>query len=568
MDSDTNVAVNHASDALAVTGPIGGSGRLIKNGAGTLTLSGSNSDSSATLINAGTLLFASASSIGGSNGTVTANYGATAAAGYAMDQGFLNRLAPSSSGVAALAADSAGALSLAGFANLRLGAVGQANYSGTLSPSGTTYSLGGGGGTLIVSGSLGGANGLDVDTNGTMAGTVVLAGATTYTGTTQVSGGTLVVQGPNASSSFTAGNGGTLEFSGANVNLGSAFVRALGGGSVYYQNANITGGVLRGPGTQTLAASSANSFNGTTINVGAVIQQNGADAFNNVTNRGQVNNTSSLTWTGGLNDGGGALTVNGTTTVSEWTNAGVIAINSGGELDNHETDATSYGGARITVNSGGTLNADSQGEGVALDLQDSLLLNNGTVTGTTNVNYGATVSGSGSFGPVNVFVGVTFAVSCQRCQPAGHRAQAVSGGSITGAGQSAVGANIGGAALVAPDPGDRLVLSGDLSGGGSIDKLGPGAVILTGSNSYSGGTIVEAGTLIAANSQAIADGTDLTVGAQAVQEFAPISTPVAGVPSSVPEPATWIVAVFGMTIVATRFRRPLCKPDAQASGAV
>jgi len=42
------------------------------------------------------------------------------------------------------------------------------------------------------------------------------------------------------------------------------------------------------------------------------------------------------------------------------------------------------------LNSGGTLNADSHNEGVVLDLQDSLLVNNGTVTGTTNVYYGAT----------------------------------------------------------------------------------------------------------------------------------------------------------------------------------
>ena len=565
LDSDANVTISNAGDSLALSGPIGGSGRLIKNGAGTLALSGSNADSSDTLINAGTLVYGSSASIGGGSGSVTANYGATAAAGYAVDQDFLDRLATSSSGVAALAADSGNSLSLAGFANLRLGAVGLATYSGTLSPSGTTYRLGGGGGTLVVSGPLGGANGLDIGTNGTPPGAVVLAGATTYTGTTQVSGGTLVVEGPNASASFTANSGGSLVFSAASVNLGNAFVRALAGGSVQYQNANITGGVLRGPGAQTLAASTANSFNGTTINVGAVIQQNGSDAFNNVTNRGQLNNNSSLTWTGGLNDGGGALTVNGTTTVSEWTNAGVITVNAGGLLNNEHTDATSYGGGRIAVNSGGTLNADSQNEGIALDLQDSLLVNNGTVAGTTNVYYGATVAGSGSFGPVNVSVGGTFAVSTSASPLAS--SLAVSGGSITGAGQSALPAIIGGAALVAPNPGDMLVLSGDLSGSGPIDKLGPGTVILTGSNSFTGGTIVAAGTLIAANSQAIADGTDLIVGAQAVQDFAVTAAPTTLV-AAVPEPATWTLAAAGMAIVAMCFRRTPYRPETQASGTV
>ena len=64
------------------------------------------------------------------------------------------------------------------------------------------------------------------------------------------------------------------------------------------------------------------------------------------------------------------------------------------------------------MNSGGTLNADSQNEGVALDLQDSLLVNNGTVTGTTNVEYGAIRSeGSGTFGPINLFSGGMLALA-------------------------------------------------------------------------------------------------------------------------------------------------------------
>ena len=110
----------------------------------------------------------------------------------------------------------------------------------------------------------------------------------------------------------------------------------------------------------------------------------------------------------------------------------MIMIDDGGVLNNHLSDLTSYGGGRITVNSGGTLNADSQSEGVALDLQDSLLVNNGAVTGTTNVNYGATVTGSGSFGPINVNYGGMLAIasSASPLMPA----LTVSSGSITGSG--------------------------------------------------------------------------------------------------------------------------------------
>src|SRR4029077_4153251 len=124
-----------------------------------------------------------------------------------------------------------------------------------------------------------------------------------------------------------------------------------------------TGGFLRGPGTHTFLAGFSNSFNATTISIGAVIQQSGSTTFTEVTNRGQFANNAPLTWNAGINDGGATLTVNNTATVGEWSNAGVIVISASGRLDNHATDLTSYGGGRITVNSGGTLNADSQSEG-------------------------------------------------------------------------------------------------------------------------------------------------------------------------------------------------------------
>ena len=54
--------------------------------------------------------------------------------------------------------------------------------------------MGGGGGVLTIGGpSLTGANSLEVGTNGTPAGTVMLAGANTYTGPTQIDGGVLSV---------------------------------------------------------------------------------------------------------------------------------------------------------------------------------------------------------------------------------------------------------------------------------------------------------------------------------------------------------------------------------------
>ncbi len=390
------------------------------------------------------------------------------------------------------------------------------------------------GNSLTLNGALYGPGGL----RKVGAGTLVLAASNSYTGSTLVSGGTLVLLADGPSSSFTANNGGTLEFNAATMNLGTRYVRAATSGNVKYLGATINGGFLRGPGTHSLLAGLNNSLNTCTIDPATVVQQAGNDTFTNVINRGQVANNSYLTISGGNNDGGSSLTVNGTADVSEWINAGVITVTSGGRLNNHVSNLTNYGGARVTVNSGGTLNADSQNEGVTLDLQDSLLVNNGRVTGTTNVYYGATVSGSGSFGSViNLLQGGALAIA-PGASPTG-TSLCVSGGSITGSGSLALSGTVHGAALVALNPTDNLVLSGNLGGDGSITKLGAGTVVLSGSNGYLGGTTVVAGTLIVAGPNAIADGTSLTVGDGTPFASRVVPTPlVAGFPT---EPATAII---------------------------
>ena len=68
--------------------------------------------------------------------------------------------------------------------------------------------------------------------------------------------------------------------------------------------------------------------------------------------------------------------------------------------------------------------------------------------------------------------------------------------------------------LVAPAAGSRLAISGPISGPGfSLTLGGGGTLVLSGANSYNGGTTVSAGTLILSNSSAIAAYTNLTIGA-------------------------------------------------------
>jgi autotransporter-associated beta strand protein len=90
----------------------------------------------------------------------------------------------------------------------------------------------------------------------------------------------------------------------------------------------------------------------------------------------------------------------------------------------------------------------------------------------------------------------------------GHSAPGVSLGSVDGAGQVILGANnltIGADNLSTIVSG--LIEDGTFGKGGSLTKLGSGALELTGANTYTGGTIVTDGTLSVRNTTGSATGT-------------------------------------------------------------
>jgi len=117
---------------------------------------------------------------------------------------------------------------------------------------------------------------------------------------------------------------------------------------------------------------------------------------------------------------------------------------------------------------------------------------------------------------------------------------------------------------VTPDTGATLLVSGNVgeaSLGKSLTLCGPGTLVLSGSDSFTGGTIVEAGTLNATCTSAIADGTDLYVGPDlsafrtvlSSQASAAAATPRIG---PVPEPSTLgVLAAEGIILILHRWRR-------------
>ena len=96
-----------------------------------------------------------------------------------------------------------------------------------------------------------------------------------------------------------------------------------------------------------------------------------------------------------------------------------------------------------------------------------------------------------------------------------------------------------------------LAISGDINGDGTLVKAGPGTLILSGSDTYMGGTVVNAGTLIVASNAGLPNGTSLTIGAGGTLIFDPsqviTAQPTSAVTSEinpVPEPGT-------LTLLAT-----------------
>ena len=88
--------------------------------------------------------------------------------------------------------------------------------------------------------------------------------------------------------------------------------------------------------------------------------------------------------------------------------------------------------------------------------------------------------------------------------------------------------------------GDSTLISGNLvdnsgTGLGALLKTGSGILILSGTNSYEGGTTAAAGTLVVTTNNSLPSGTTLTVGADGIFLFDPTAS---GAPADGMSPAT------------------------------
>ncbi|EEJ5080256.1 autotransporter outer membrane beta-barrel domain-containing protein, partial [Salmonella enterica] len=493
---------------------ISGSGQVEKSGDGTLTLSGSNTYTGGTTINDGTLIATSVDALG--SGDVTDN------ATLALNTGGTFDNTISGSGKVEKSGDDALTLS------------GANSYTG-----GTLIS----GGTLIASNVEALGTG-DVTDNATLAlnaggdfinnigGTgrveksgddvLTLSGANSYSGGTLISDGTLVASNVEALGTGDVTDNATLE-----LNTGGTFDNAISGSGQVVKSGDkmltlsgansYSGGTLISDGT--LVASNVEALGTGDVTNNATLELNtGGDFTNNIRGSGQVVKSGDETLTlSGSNTYTGGTTINDGTLVAtsvealgsgDVTNDAVLALNTGGDFTNN------IGGTGSVVKSGDetlTLSGSNTYTGGTLISSGTLVANDVNALGTGDVTDNATLmlNTGGDF--INNIGGTG------RVEKSGDETLTLSGSNTyTGGtlinGGTLVASNV--EALGTGDVTDNATLAlntggtfdNAISGSGQVVKSGDKTLTLSGANTYTGGTLISGGTLVASNVEALGTG--------------------------------------------------------------
>lgn len=510
------------SDDITVSNVISGGGGLTKQGANVLTLTGANTYSGATGIEAGTLKIGTGSLA--SSSTVTVLTGATLAFDTNTDQTFANVV----TGAGNFTKQGTGILTLTGAntytgttrveaGTLKLGTGGSLSAQSTLVVlAGATFDVGANNQTIAslsgVGGSLTGSGALAVQlaANETVSGnplsgfasfdkagaaTLTLDGNLNFTGQVKVSGGKLILSGSNTltggiqvsgnlvlgSNNAAGGAGNTITTTGSTVTLADGVnsatpivinsnttkIEVVGAG-----NATQSGVISEtaGPrplekiGTGTLVLDAANTYSGrTTISAGTVR----ISAANNL---GNDSTTNSVALGGGTLDGAGATVT---------MNRPLIVTNAGGTITT--TQSITFQGSNVFL---GTLTKAGTGT----------LTLNGSATDAGGINVTAGILALGDNNAAGS--GTITLANSARLRGMTNGMNIANNIALTGG--SATVERIGGAA--------QYTLSGVISGAGGLLKSQDGIIDLTGKNTFTGGVTLGAGTLGVGSDTALGTG--------------------------------------------------------------
>ncbi|EHR6378822.1 autotransporter-associated beta strand repeat-containing protein, partial [Salmonella enterica] len=510
----TNDAVLELNTGGTFDNAISGSGQVVKSGDDALTLSGANSYTGGTLISGGTLIASNVEALG--SGDVTDN------ATLALNTGGTFDNAISGSGQVVKSGDDVLTLS------------GANSYSG-----GTLISDG----TLVASNveALGSGDVtndavLELNTGGTFDNTIsgsgrvvksgdgalTLSGANSYSGGTLISDGTLIAGRVDVLGSGDVTDDATLE-----LNTGGTFDNAISGSGQVVKSGDkmltlsgansYSGGTLISDGT--LVASNVEALGTGDVTNNATLELNtGGDFTNNISGSGQVVKSGDDTLTlSGANSYTGGTTISGGTLVA--TN--VEALGSGDVTNN----------AVLELNTGGTFDNAISGSGQVVKSGDKTLTLSGanSYTGGTTINDGTLVATSvDALGTGDVTDDATLELNTggDFDNAIGGSGNVVKSGAdtltLSGSNTYTGGTLISDGTLVASNvdalgTGDvtdnatlELNTGGDfdnaISGRGQVVKSGDKTLTLSGANSYTGGTTISGGTLVASNVEALGSG--------------------------------------------------------------
>ncbi|KFC72719.1 Outer membrane autotransporter barrel domain-containing protein [Bosea sp. LC85] len=431
-----------ASYVATIASNLTGASELVKTDLGTLVLSGTNSYTGNTLLNAGTLSVSSDSNLGHATSGLVFNGGVLRVTGTSFTS-TSRAVSWDSNGGGFDIADAANSFTLSqtlggtgGFTKQGAGTLiltGANTYTGGTTISAGTLQVGAGGttgeitGTVvnnsriafnrsddpIFSGAISGSGALTQ----MGAGTLTLTGTNSYTGGTTISAGALQIGngGTTGAISGNVANSGTLAFNRSDLIAfsgeisGTGALKQLGTGTLNLTGVNsYSGGTTIAAGT--LRGSAASFGSGAILNNAAlVIDQNSDAQFANAING---NGRFTKTGTGSLNLTG-TSTLSGPTTIA----AGRLAVNG------------SLASSAVTVESGATLGG------------------NGTI-GRLNVLAGGIVAPGNSIGTLTVNGNVSFApgsIYQVEVNGAGQSDQIISTGTITVSGATLAIAAISGA---------------------------------------------------------------------------------------------------------------------------
>ena len=466
------LTVNLASGSQSYAGVLGGAAAnqnnlsFTKSGAGTLTLSGTNTYTGGTNISAGTLSFANGSL--GSSGNVTFTGSSTLQWASGNTQDISARLVMTNGVISTFDTNSN---------NVTLAAVLGSNTSGTLTKIG--------------------------------AGTLTLSGANTYTGNTNVNDGTLLLSGAinlPTTGSLTVGTGGNFSLAD-----GTARTTTANGGLNFANGANLTfdwnAGSLDSL-TSTAAATTTGSvgiiINNTspTGSGGTLISApSGLQTANN-TKYFLANNTD---FSATLTPSDTAVSIGAQTSQTALTNAywvggltdavGTMAFSSGAS-SNWASDAAGTsangvvpGGSAVNVIFGatGASNQSAVTTGANMNL-GSITFNDDTAVTIAGSHVITLNSSLGTAATTNGALDTVTAGSAISVTSFANTTNTISANIALGANQTWNVAS-----------GKTLIVRSIVAGAFSLTKADSGTLTLSGANTYTGGTNISAGALSFAN---------------------------------------------------------------------